>query len=259
MKPMTVVIGDVHGRPDIIWEVMQVLPPGSNIICTGEFGHGFYYQYCSEEKFYDYIAEQDILILFVDGNHEDFSKLNSLPVSVWNGGKAHIIRHNLIHLMRGEIYTINEKRIFTFGGGYSLDRERRTEGIDWWPEENIQETDRQNADNNLAVHNHKVDFCITHTAPIDTVGRLAYNHPGVIKKKVMEEFEITNYLQLVADTTEYSKWYFGHFHVDDDNLWPNQYALLHEVREIETGEIIYTRTRRSDSPYDTVYIKDEWV
>lgn len=260
MTPVTVVIGDVHGRPDVIWEIIQILPSGSTIICTGEWGYGFFDEYCSEEKFYDFIAEQDITILFIDGNHENFEKLNNLPISIWNDGKAHVIRENLVHLIKGEVFTINGKKIFVFGGGYSIDRERRTEGIDWWPEENISEADRQNADNNLARNEHKVDYCISHTAPIETVGRLAYNHPGVIKKRVMEEFEITNYLQHVVDTTEFSKYYFGHFHVDDQNLWPNQYALMYDVREIETGEVIYTRTRGIlGSTYDIVYVKDEWV
>ena len=259
MIPMNI-FGDPHGRPDVVWEVIQNTQTGSINICLGDFGIGFYDCYCSEEKFFDYIAEQDTTILFIDGNHENFSKLNSLPVSTWNGGKVHMIRHNLIHLMRGEVYDIDGKRFFTFGGGYSLDRERRTEGVDWWPEENIQEEDRKNAEKNLNECNHKVDYCITHTAPIDTVGRLAYNHPGVINKKVMEEFEMTNYLQLIADTTEFSKWYFGHFHVDDERLWQNQYAVMYDVREIETGDVIYTRTRGIiGSTYDIVYIKDEWV
>lgn len=257
---MVVIIGDVHGRPDVIWEAMQELPPGSIIICTGEFGYGFYDHYCSEEKFYDYIARQDFTICFIDGNHEKFPILNSLPISIWNDGKAHVIRHNLVHLMRGEIYTINDKRIFTFGGGYSIDREIRTAGVDWWPEENISEADRQNADQNLDGNNHEVDYIISHTAPIKTVERLAYNHPGVIKKRVMEEFEITNYLQHVSDTTKHSKWYFGHFHIDDDNLWPGQYAVMNYVRELETGNVVYERTRGIiGSTYDIVYIKDEWV
>lgn len=254
------VFGDAHGRPDVIWEVIQNTPPGSINICLGEFGHGFFNQYCSEEKFYNYIAEQDTTILFVDGNHEDFSKLNALPVSLWNGGRANIIRHNLIHLMRGEVYTIDDKQIFAFGGGYSLDRERRTEGIDWWPEENIQKENIINAENNLSECNHTVDYCITHTAPIATVDRLVYNHPKLLRKKVMEEFEITNYLQHIADTTIFSKWFFAHYHVDDDSLLPDQYAVMYDVRDIETGDVIYTRTRGIlGSPYDIVYIKDEWV
>lgn len=257
MIPMNV-FGDPHGRPDVIWEVIQNTL-GSINICVGDFGHGFIGDYCSEEKFYDYIAEQDTLILFVDGNHEDFSKLNSLPVSIWNGGKVHMIRHNLIHLMRGEVYTINEKHIFTFGGGHSFDITKRTKGIDWWPEENIREEDKINAEKNLGKFNHKIDFCITHTAPIKTVDELVRKYPKTKRKKGIEEFEITDYLQSIVKSTEFSKWYFGHFHVDDDMLCPKQYAVMYNVREIETGDVVYTRKRGIlGSPYDTVYIKDEW-
>lgn len=65
-------------------------------------------------------------MLFIDGNHENFDKLYSYPVETWYGGKVHKI---VIHLMRGEVYSIEGSSIFVMDGGYSIDKYRRTEGI----------------------------------------------------------------------------------------------------------------------------------
>ena len=73
--------------------------------------------------------------LFIDGNHENFEQLNSYAVEQWNGGKVHIIEDNMIHLMRGQIFTIDGLKFFTFGGAYSIDKMSRAEGISWFPEE----------------------------------------------------------------------------------------------------------------------------
>ena len=59
--------------------------------------------------------------LFVDGNHEKFDRLSDYPVDTWNRGKVHKIRPSVIHLMRGQIFEIDGKSIFTFGGASSHD------------------------------------------------------------------------------------------------------------------------------------------
>lgn len=74
-------------------------------------------------------------VLFVDDNHENFDLLNSFPIDEWSGGKVHLIKSDIIHLMRGQVYEIENKTIFTFGGGTSIDRYLRTEGVSWWSQE----------------------------------------------------------------------------------------------------------------------------
>ena len=66
-------------------------------------------------------------ILFIDGNHENFDLLNSYEVKEWNGGKVHFIEDKIIHLMRGQVFEIDNKRIFTFGDGNSIDKQWRIE------------------------------------------------------------------------------------------------------------------------------------
>ena len=39
--------------------------------------------------------------LFIDGNHENFDMLSTMPVEEWHDGKVHFVEENIIHLMRG--------------------------------------------------------------------------------------------------------------------------------------------------------------
>lgn len=82
-----------------------------------------------------YWTQQPFTVLFVDGNHENFNVLNSYQTTIWNGGEIHQITDNIIHLKRGQAYTIYNRKIFTFGGASSHDKKYRKEGVSWWPEE----------------------------------------------------------------------------------------------------------------------------
>lgn len=54
---------------------------------------------------------------------------------MWNGGKMHRAGERVYHLMRGEVYTIYGDHYFIFGGARSVDKDRRTEDVSWWKEE----------------------------------------------------------------------------------------------------------------------------
>lgn len=74
-----------------------------------------------EQKILKQLGKRKYNICFIDGTHENFSLLNGYGVSEWNGGKVHKIYDNLYHLMRGQIYNIDGKSVFTMGGGESPD------------------------------------------------------------------------------------------------------------------------------------------
>ena len=57
----------------------------------------------------DWLDGKVFTTLFVDGNHENFDRLYAYPVEMWHGGKAHKIRPSVIHLMRGQIFELEEK------------------------------------------------------------------------------------------------------------------------------------------------------
>ena len=82
---------------------------------------------------------------------EDTQYLESMhyPEEIWNGGRVHRIRPNILHLMRGQV--------FTMGGGYSIDAAMRIPGRSWWPEEMPSDDEYAEAWTNLAAHGNKID------------------------------------------------------------------------------------------------------
>lgn len=64
--------------------------------------------------------------LFIDGNHENFQRLNALPVEEWHGGKIHRVTDSVLHLMRGQVFTLAGQTVFSFGGAESPDKVNRT-------------------------------------------------------------------------------------------------------------------------------------
>lgn len=139
-------------------------------------------------------------------NHENHDLLDSYPVTKWNGGKIHEITPNVFHLMRGQVFTIEDSTFFTFGGADSTDKAWRKEGVSWWAREMPSRAEYEEGFANLARVGNKVDYIITHNAPnhiIDYIGSMHYNHD-----------EITNYFEVISREVEFKWWYFGHHHED---------------------------------------------
>ena len=135
---MIFVTGDTHGdftrfATGNFPEQKEMTKDDFVIIC-GDFG-GVWDGSKTERYWLDWLESKPFTTLFVSGNHENYDMLARLPVEQWNGGKVHIIEDNMIHLMRGQIFTIDGLKFFTFGGAYSIDKMSRAEGISWFPEE----------------------------------------------------------------------------------------------------------------------------
>jgi len=67
-----------------------------------------------EDYPFDEVADDNcktFTTLFVTGNHSNYELLGQLPVSEWKGGKVQLIRDSVIHLMRGQVYDIDGKRL----------------------------------------------------------------------------------------------------------------------------------------------------
>ena len=77
------------------------------MIVAGDFG-GLWDGSPKDQYWLDWLEEKPFTTLFVDGNHENFDLLNTLPERQWNGGRVHVVREHVLHLMRGQV--------FTFGG-----------------------------------------------------------------------------------------------------------------------------------------------
>lgn len=209
---MIYITGDTHRDLDI-WKIQGFSFPEADgltkddyVIIAGDFG-GIWYGDERDESFLLQYRNMPFTTLFVDGNHENFDRLNTYPVEEWNGGKIHKINPSVIHLMRGQIYNIDGRSFFTFGGALSIDKEIRTEGSSWWRQEEATYAEMDEALRNLEKEDYNIDYIITHAAP------------DSIKKKLLtgkEAFDSSTerFLDEILTRTNYKHWYCGHYHID---------------------------------------------
>ena len=76
-----------------------------------------------EEKYWlDWLEGKSFTTVFCDGNHENYDRLdNAYPEVDFHGGRAHQIRKNVFHLMRGYVFDLDGVSLFVFGGAASHD------------------------------------------------------------------------------------------------------------------------------------------
>lgn len=201
------IFGDTHGEKDVFAKILSQAKPNDIIMICGDCGLLFF-DNITEYNFLNQLAQEPYTICFCDGNHENFTAIYRYPCEEWNGGKVHRIRNNIFHLMRGQVFTIEGKKIFTMGGAYSRDKYRRQEGISWWKEELPTKEEYNEAIKNLTENNFSVDYVISHTAPSEIIRRMGYN------PTFQKDSELTGFLEWVMYETKYKQWFFGHWHID---------------------------------------------
>lgn len=101
-----------------------------------------------------------------------------------------------------------------------MDKEFRTEGISWWPQEQITEDDIRRARKNLKRYNYKVDYIFTHTGGINVSSFLGFT-PTISDVRLDE----------ILYEIEYSHHYCGHYHVDM-NVDEKTRILYNDILEI---------------------------
>lgn len=226
---MFYITGDLHGEHDINKLNSKKFPMGNNLtrddylIICGDFGLVWNNER-SETYWRDWLNSKPWTTLFVDGNHENFPLLNSYPITKKWEGKVHQIEDNIYHLMRGQVFKINNKTFYTMGGASSHDIQYRTRNIDWWVEELPNETEMQEGIENLDKHNWKVDCVITHCAPTNFI-------TGFINLGYSPD-TLTDYLQCIDDKLDYEHWYMGHYHIDSTFGSTKQKHILYNYIDV---------------------------
>ena len=124
---MIFVTGDCHSEfkklSTASFPVQKEMTKKDIVIVCGDFGAVWDAGMSPTEKYWlDWLDEKPFTTVFVDGNHENFDRLNSEFETVdFHGGKAHKINESVYHLMRGEIFDFEGKSFFVFGGASSHD------------------------------------------------------------------------------------------------------------------------------------------
>lgn len=213
------------------------------VIVCGDFG--IWHDDREERHKLDWLQEKPFTIAFVDGNHENFDRLYSdeFQTGEFHGGMAHKIRENIYHLMRGEIFYFDGKAFFTFGGASSHDiddgildfddfnteaefirvykqwdkqgKSFRVNHLSWWEQELPSNEEMDHGLKTLNDHGNKVDYVITHCCPQEIASINGYFSSDIL----------TNYLDEVALTIQFDKWFFGHYHSERTTL--SKYVMLY--------------------------------
>lgn len=215
------------------------------VIVCGDFG--LWHDNKTERWWLNWLEEKNFTILFVDGNHENFDRLyNEFEVMDFHGGKAHKIRENIYHLMRGYVFDLCDKKFFAFGGASShdiddgiLDRKdfqsdrelvneynRRTRRgemlrinhISWWKEEMPSPEEMDFGLKTLKDNKNNIDFIVSHCAPSHVAASIS---AGTYKPDML-----TNYFETISQTVNFKKWFFGHYH--NDIAVDDKYILLYD-------------------------------
>ena len=212
------VTGDIHGGIDMhklsrkeLKRRGITLTEGDFLIILGDFGFPFLdsdYETPRGEYHYwmKWFRERRYTVLWIDGNHENFNFWDKQPMTERFGGKVqvHPEAPDVLRLMRGEIYEIEGKTFFAFGGAASHDKMFRRTDVNWWAQEEASSEEMKNAEHNLKARDFKVDFILTHTPPRSVVNALA----GLrgIKDKTAD------FLEEIMAEAEYKLWLCGHIH-----------------------------------------------
>ena len=237
------VTGDIHGDPSRLSvshfsEQKEMTKQDENfVIICGDFG--LVWDYLGESKtekyWLNWLEDKKFTTLFVDGNHENHNRLDTdYPVEMWHGGKVHKIRPHVIHLIRGQVFDIEGKKFFTFGGASSHDiqdgiidpddfvdeddyrREAkdwwlagkmfRVKNRTWWERELPSAEEMEEGIENLKNVDNKVDYIISHCASTSTAAIMSR---GSYKPDVL-----TDYFEMIEKYVDYKEHFFGHYHMD---------------------------------------------
>lgn len=230
---MIYITGDTHGDFSRFKNpALRKLKKNDALIICGDFG--FIWNGSSEEnKLLKKIGKLKYNVLFVEGSHENYDLLEKYEVSEWCGGKTRLISGRLRQLMRGQVYEIAGKKVFSFGGGQSDDSYDPVEGQNWWAREIPSEEELAEGIKNLEDAGNKVDYVVTYEPPsglhdfLDQSGKGDRNH-------------INTYLNGIFEKITFNGWYFGKLHLN--KLIPPKYYAVYDGIKVADNTITKKNT-----------------
>lgn len=247
---MVFITGDCHAQFNKF--ASDRFPEGKNltrddtVIVLGDFG--IWHDTPEEQYNLKWLNDKPFTTCFVDGNHENFDRLYSDEFEVvdFHGGKAHKIRDNIYHLMRGYVFEFDGKKFFAFGGAQSHDisdgildpndfsspaelkkkyfdmylagKMVRVKHQSWWEQEMPSKEEMVFGLKTLAENGNEVDYIVSHCCPQSIV--------AVFSHGFYESDSLTMYFDEVKDTVKFKKWFFCHYHDNEQVL--GSYEMLYE-------------------------------
>jgi len=137
-------------------------------------------------------------LYFCDGNHEDHWSLKALDDTE--------VFPNTFYTPRGSTLKLPDGRTVLFmGGADSIDKDIRTLGHDWFPDEIISESDIH------SLPDQKIDIVISHTCPRE------FEIPYLDEGKCQDPSRMV--LSYILFKYRPKEWYFGHWHFFKQDIY----------------------------------------
>ena len=189
-----IITGDIHGMYGYLNDLIRGETPDLVIVC-GDFGYGF--PRVDPNK----IKAMNTKVLFCDGNHDNHWELRKL--------KNLAVAPNVFYQPRGSTYRLPDGRNILFmGGANSIDQDRRTLGVSWWPEEVISQSDFQN------LPEEDIDMFITHTCSNEIYDESIQHTLGGQYTPRKDNDPSYSALSSLWEIYKPAQWFFGHFHIN---------------------------------------------
>lgn len=253
---MIYITGDMHGEFRRITKKQRnklpfIMTEQDYLIICGDFGLLWARDKTLEYNL-EWLQRLPFTLLWVQGNHENYDMIAEYPLEEWHGGKArHILRDKIILLERGQIFTIEGKTFFTFGGAsthdvqggildknsptYKQDYKKalksnlpfRIRNVSWWQEELPSEEELEEGRRNLEKAGYQVDYVVSHCASNRIQIAIEQYYSGVnCYVQWYQQDILTNFFEELEDRLQYKQWFCGHYH--EDFYIDDKHTLLYE-------------------------------
>jgi predicted phosphodiesterase len=200
---------------------LKKLTNNDYMFIAGDFGAVWDYKGKSkQDKYYlDFVASKPWTTIVVLGNHECWPLYLEMPIV-----KPEFVVDGYMRQCEymGKIYdniyivdsiatlNIEDNYILCIAGADSHDREWRTEGINWWPQEAI---DIDECLDFMEKHDKEhFDYIITHDAPA-MITKWHTDHGYILESTCGER-----YFEILRKELDFDYWITGHFHINE--RWP---------------------------------------
>lgn len=203
-------IGDVHGKwMSYLNVIHNPSNPCSRSIQVGDFGFGFrqraeYVNYITDE-----MNRENHNHRFIRGNHDNPTECKSHKNFIHDG-------------------TIEDGMMFV-GGAFSIDKDWRTPGLDWWDDEEL--SYEELGEMIVRYEENKPEIMVCHECP-DSVAQVLF-------KDTMKEnlgSRTRNAFDIMFHHTNHKPkfWIFGHWHISKQmNILGTDFICLNELEFID--------------------------
>lgn len=195
-------VGDPHGKIDHLVKIIKdcyYSIPRSQVLCVGDLGFNSQINQLKEELcFY---TEHFFSVV---GNHDDIPNKDSWP---YLGNFAHFPNES----------------IFTVRGAFSIDKIHRTEGIDWFANEELTYQEGLEAFDEYCKLKPRI--VISHDCP-ESIRQTFFG--------IFEKSNTSNLLQAMFEEHQPELWVFGHHHKHrDSEIFGTRFICLEELETFE--------------------------